>query len=275
MSAPRLLGTARYAGAWLLPWQPVFRTRAAPSGLTFFVHRRDVNGRHIAKYGGRERALTAWIQTRLAASPPGLFVDVGANMGWHAIHAAQHPSVHTVVAFEPDAFNAWLLDRNLAANGVDRVVSVQAAVGAENGTARLYRYKPSNLGRHSLAVDHGMGWRIVPLLRADDALAQLGLAQAPVRMMKIDVEGAEPDVLAGAPATLARADALVLEYSPELCDAGKLAAMREQLRRAQFSPFVLDRDGGIAARTWEDIAALAQQTDLVALRSGAAGAPPG
>ena len=40
--------------AWLMPWRPAFRTRAKQSKLSFFVHRRDIIGRHIAKYGSHE-----------------------------------------------------------------------------------------------------------------------------------------------------------------------------------------------------------------------------
>ena len=86
----------------------------ARDGLSFYVHHRDLIGRHIAKYGRHEPIPTGWLNDYLATAKPGLFVDVGANLGWHAVHAAQHRAVETVVAFEPDPFNAWLLDRNLA-----------------------------------------------------------------------------------------------------------------------------------------------------------------
>lgn len=88
----------------------------------FFVHRRDLIGRHIAKYGSHEPVLTRWISDYLATSSRGLFVDVGANLGWYAVHAAQHTAVETVIAFEPDSFNGWLLDRNLSLNGIDNVI---------------------------------------------------------------------------------------------------------------------------------------------------------
>jgi len=68
-------------------------------------------------------------------------IDVGANIGWHAIHAAMHDEVETIVAFEPDAFNAWLLDRNLAVNAIDKVIVQTCAVGTQRGVIRLYRYK--------------------------------------------------------------------------------------------------------------------------------------
>ncbi len=145
------LGTAKFMLAMLTPWRPAFRTRAANSGATFFVSARDVVGRHIAKYGGHEPGLTAWVDRYLGTQPRGIVVDVGANIGWHTVHAARCPTVETVVAFEPDAFNCWLLDRNIEANALDNVIVLKSAVGAEAGTARLHLYKASNNGRHSSA----------------------------------------------------------------------------------------------------------------------------
>lgn len=84
-------------------------------------------------------------------------------------------SVETVVAFEPDPFNAWLLDRNLTANGIENVIVSNAAVGARSGNIRLHRYKSSNYGRHSLLTDYGYGSHMVPIVDLDSALQQLGL----------------------------------------------------------------------------------------------------
>src|SRR3981081_2047610 len=107
---PRPVGTLLFLLAWLTPLRPAFRIRAKQSELSFFVDRRDLIGRHIAKYGTHEPLLTQWLSDYLTTPSRGIFVDVGANLGWQVVHAAQHKAVETVVAFEPDAFNAWLLD---------------------------------------------------------------------------------------------------------------------------------------------------------------------
>jgi hypothetical protein len=58
----RPVGTLIFLLAWLVPWRPAFRTRAKQSKLSFFVNRRDLIGRHIAKYGTHEPLLTQWIE---------------------------------------------------------------------------------------------------------------------------------------------------------------------------------------------------------------------
>jgi len=98
---PRPIGTLIFLLAWLVPWRPAFRIRARQSKLSFFVHWRDLLGRHIAKYGPTNavNAVDVCLSRNVGA---GIFVDVGANLGWHSLHAAQHEAVDTVVAFEPD-----------------------------------------------------------------------------------------------------------------------------------------------------------------------------
>src|SRR5262245_21575689 len=187
VTIPRLGGTLAFLMSWLVPWHPIFRVRSARSNLAFFVHHRDAIGRHIAKYGTHEPLLTRWLSDYLAAARPGIVVNVGANVGWHALHAATQPKVEAVVAFEPDPFNAWLLDRNLSANQIGKVVVNACAVGAKPGMLKLYRYKTSNSGRHSAAVDHGFGSRSVPVVDLDGALAGLQLGSKTISALKIDV----------------------------------------------------------------------------------------
>jgi len=57
---------------------------------------------------------------RLQQAPKGIVIDVGANLGWPSVHASKYDAVENMSLFEPDAFNAWLLERNLAINRVDR-----------------------------------------------------------------------------------------------------------------------------------------------------------
>jgi FkbM family methyltransferase len=266
---PRPVGTLLFLLAWLTPWRPAFRVRAKQSKLSFFVHRRDLIGRHIAKYGACEPLLTQWMSAYLATSSLGIFVDVGANLGWHSVHAAKHKTVETVVAFEPDAFNAWLLDRNLSLNGIDNVVVNTCAVGARQGTIRLHRYKSSNYGRHSVLTDYGYGSRLVPITALDTALETLGMADRPVLIVKIDVEGYEPEVVAGATQTLARADVVIIEYSPGLSRAGGLTHedMLDRLYAAGLAPYRLGTDA------WSEETAVSTgrfdgQMDVIWIRAG-------
>jgi hypothetical protein len=159
VTIPRFGGTLAFLMSWLVPWHQIFRVRSAQSNLAFFVHRRDAIDRHIAKYGTHEPLLTKWFSNYLTVAQPGLFIDVGANLGWHALHAARHDAIETVVAFEPNPFNAQLLERNRSLNNITNLVIKTSAAGAECGLARLHCYKNSNLGQHSLVTDYGTNRR--------------------------------------------------------------------------------------------------------------------
>lgn len=218
-----LPGAVKHALLRLMPWVHTAWARHRPTGLVFRVSPRDVVGRTIMRRHGYEPQLTDWLVSCIESGPAGVFVDVGANLGWFTLQAARLDKVQRVVAVEPDVGNHRLLQTNLDRNGLaSRVDAVACALGEAVGLARLSRYKGSNLGKHSLAVDHGQGGTWVPVQSLDGLLGQLGLAQAPIAAIKVDVEGYEPLVLAGARSALGRAQALLVELSPELSRAGGL-----------------------------------------------------
>jgi FkbM family methyltransferase len=251
----RLWPTIAYLAAWLIPWRSYIKVRAAKSGLAFFSHRRSLIARHIAKYGAIEPDLTDWLSEYLSSCRPGLFVDAGANVGWHALHAARMPGVEAVVAFEPDPTNAWLFDRNRSQ--VDgKIILMVAALAEKRGTALLHRYKNSNPGRHSIAVGYNLGSILVPVVDLDGALDDLGFGDQPIAVLKIDVEGFEPAVIAGARRALGRTQVVVLELSPALHRKAGFSTepMLQTLRMEGFSPFTVGSGGRLSpnAVDWVD-----------------------
>lgn len=124
--------------------------------------------------------------------------DVGANIGYYLllIESAVGPG-GSVVCFEPEPDNLRELGRNVRANGFANVRVVAAAVGAEQGEVRL------RAGINGAVSEDGTGDFIVPRVRLDSALTE------PLDFLKIDVEGYEGHVLAGA-------RQILLEHRPAL-----------------------------------------------------------
>jgi FkbM family methyltransferase len=130
--------------------------------------------------------------------------DVGANVGAYSLIAAAQP-VHDlrVVAFEPAYATYAALCDNVVLNGFEQVVvPLPVALSAAPGLVEL-RYSSVEPG----AAEHGLGGadaayrqRILSL-RLDDLVSQFALP-APT-LLKIDVDGAEAAVLAGATQALA------------------------------------------------------------------------
>lgn len=241
-------GSFKHALLRLAPWLETAWATHRATGLKFLVSPRDVVGRTIMRRQSYEPDLTQWLLGAIDSGPGGLFVDVGANLGWFTLQSAQLPNVQRVIAIEPDAGNHRLLQASIERNGLGtRVDAVACAVGQEAGLARLNRYRGTNLGKHSLAVDHGQGGSWVPVESLDTLLQRLGHSQAPIAAIKIDVEGYEPLVLAGASGALRRAHALLVELSPELSRAGGLDVGRalDSIEDAGFMPDAWDASGPV------------------------------
>jgi FkbM family methyltransferase len=129
-------------------------------------------------------------------------LDCGAHVGTFT-HTALDRGARKVVAFEINPQNLECLRRNFRqeiASG--RVVVVDQGVWSSEG-AMPFTLPETNSGMGSL-IRHDVGTRTiqVPLVRIDTAVAKLGLDR--VDYVKMDIEGAEREALAGAAATLAR-----------------------------------------------------------------------
>jgi FkbM family methyltransferase len=139
-------------------------------------------------------------------------LDVGANLGLYAVHAAAHARPGARIhCFEPVPANLQRLRRNLAANGAEATVHA-VAVGAASGSLDLYLAR-HNVGTHSASADlSGGATRVtVPMTTVDEAAAELPR----VDVLKIDIEGYDGYALRGAARTIARdRPTLFLEYAP-------------------------------------------------------------
>jgi FkbM family methyltransferase len=131
-----------------------------------------------------------------------IFIDVGANLGYYTCLALQHGK--PVVAFEPQQQNVQCLFRNLIANQwQDRVEVYPVALGDKPGLLTLYGAS----GPSASLIRNWAGYssrfnQTVPILRLDDVLGNR--FQQKRLFIKIDVEGAESLVLAGAHCTITR-----------------------------------------------------------------------
>ncbi|MEI7728493.1 MAG: FkbM family methyltransferase [Verrucomicrobiota bacterium] len=172
-------------------------------------------------YNTYEREVHDCIQKML--QPEAVFCDVGANVGCFTLLAA--PLVGErglVLGFEPqpDAFRR--LQANLGLNHFDNVRLFPLALGAKEGEIGLYDGGAN--WTHCASV-YPSKWhehcsRIPVRMAALDAL----LEQAQIRrvdLIKIDVEGAELDVLTGATQCLRRCKPkLIIEINPTTMTAG-------------------------------------------------------
>lgn len=149
---------------------------------------------------------------RAAVRPGDTVLDVGANVGAYAMLFGRwvQPGGR-VLAFEPSPEAHAGLVAHLRLNGLAGVVEARAeAVAGESGTLR---FRSEGLHGTSRLAD-GASSIDVPAVSVDDLCAREGIDPA---LLKVDVEGAELDVLRGARETIARrghALALFVEMHP-------------------------------------------------------------
>lgn len=149
------------------------------------------------------------------ARPGSTVVDVGANIGYNAVHAARRVgSGGRVVAVEPAPDNVAVLERNLAAARLSNVIVRPVAAGRHRGHRKLY-LRGETSAVNSLypqsCYASVTGVLDVPVERLDD------LVDGDPDLVKIDVEGAELEVLEGMARLLRRPGlALIVEWHPAL-----------------------------------------------------------
>ncbi len=124
-------------------------------------------------------------------------IDVGANVGFFTLLAAKLAGKKgTVLSFEPDPTSFSLLARSIERNNFRNVRLYQESVSNVDGQKLLHLSVTQNRGLHSMATDFGGQSILVPSARLDTVAKTLGIG--PIDLLKIDVEGAEPEVLEGA-----------------------------------------------------------------------------
>jgi FkbM family methyltransferase len=162
----------------------------------------------------KEPETLSWIDSFNAEA---IFWDIGANIGCYSLYAASRNDI-TVCAFEPSAVNFWLLSANVGINKFskrlkvypfalsDRTGIVEWSPDMTPGSAhnQLFKNKQDNyVGIQSYSVDDLIAIKAMPF----------------PNHLKLDVDGIEPMILAGAEKTLS--DRRLLSVMVEVDESNK------------------------------------------------------
>lgn len=171
------------------------QTNAGP----MWVFRNDAYvSRSLALYGEYVEAESE-LFTQLVR--PGMtIVEAGANIGAHSVALAKACAPGPAFMFEPQRRVFQLLCANLAINGVQNAFAYPEALGRSEGRVVVPEPDYAAHGNFGAVSTRSEGQPGVPVRLG--AIDDLHLRQC--GFIKIDVEGAELHVLAGATQTLAR-----------------------------------------------------------------------
>jgi FkbM family methyltransferase len=150
--------------------------------------------------------------------PGDVVVDGGANLGLLSLVAWQCVGSHgKVYSFEPQPGALKLLTENIRLNHADNIVLVPKALWHETGTSKLYEFAEADHDLPSLGrrADKKISCEItVETVRMDDVVHQ------PVRLYKLDIEGAEWSAMRGSKRILFGDPPphVIIELNPRTCE---------------------------------------------------------
>ena len=286
IGAPRWQQRLALVNEWLAPQH---RPEISYDGNGRVLVRTRIGGHDIAYYvESDDRVLSPWfIATgHYEADVTGYFLrhlradshclDIGANFGFFACLMAKQCPRGRVLGIEPDRRIADLARDNLFANGLGGRADIICAAASHNGQGLTLYRRASRSASTSIVkprrADAPYGEEPVAeafkarSVRIDDLAEGL---EGRVDFVKIDVEGAEPLVLAGARETIRRNRdiTIVMEWSPaQIAAAGfDVEAFAEDTTALGLQAFSLERHGEEAIEPGK-LAKLPYQTGIVLRR---------
>lgn len=165
---------------------------------------------------------------------PGVFVDVGVNLGQTLLDVKlSHPDIE-YIGFEPNPMCVSYVRQLISVNGFANCVLVPAGLSDRAGLLQLHS-TPNQPVDHSSTIigslrSYQTATQVINTVVFDEVFPEL--SNAPIAFVKIDVEGAELDVLKGMARTLARDRPPV--YCEVLPHAGGRNADEIRSRRAEL-----------------------------------------
>lgn len=173
-------------------------------GMSFELHPGQFVDRYIYLHGAYERRFLDLIVDWF--SPSAVALDIGSNVGNHAIYLAE--SFTTIHAFEPNPVTLERLHRNVDLNGLRNIIIHPVGLGKSTETLPFRVHGDGNIGASGYlkegedldSTSHQL--LHLQIMNADEFIADLNLDQ--IDFIKVDVEGWEAPLFEGMAASIAR-----------------------------------------------------------------------
>lgn len=183
--------------------------------------------------------------------------DVGANIGYMSLLFSKFTGPEgKIFAFEPETNNFSMLQKNILLNNVNNIFSYKVACSENEEELKLYLSEGINKGQHTLLKVHQENeqFEIVKTIKLDDFFALNHLDR--IDLIKIDVEGAELEVLKGMDSILTNyAPILVIEVVSSILAKRNLTAKDFCLflKKYNYHPYKIRKSGNIVELKIDDI----------------------
>lgn len=173
--------------------------------LTYLLPPGDFVSDHIRATGQPyELPILRELASRLWTSPAGTIIDAGAHIGNHALWLAEQLPEYTVNAYEPWPATFEMLANNRDAAGLSNLRIHNIALSNSHGGLALVRVDDNPGHVRALTPEDSPGSVAALEARGVGCVTIDGERLHDVRLIKIDVEGHEPQVIGGARWTIER-----------------------------------------------------------------------
>jgi FkbM family methyltransferase len=163
----------------------------------------------------------------LPANP--YIIDCGANIGLSVVYMKQHYPDAEIIAFEPDEKNFDLLSKNVASFGYENITLRKEAVWKEDTILQF-----ANEGSMSSKIETAGGANTKDV----KATRLKNLLNKKIDFLKIDIEGAEFDVLKDVGDNLHLVQNLFLEYHGLFKQNNELTELIDLITKNGFSSYI-------------------------------------
>jgi len=204
------------------------------NGNVFYVDPASIFGIKMLRDGIFEAQKTQLVQSVLR--PQDTFIDVGGNEGYFSIVASSQIQSGKIYCIEPQSRLQPIIDVNVRANEAHVIKVLQCALSSERGRVEIFTRPSTNTGASSI-FQHwrfGSSSEIVQAATLDHIFAENKIGDA--RLIKVDCEGAEHKVVAGANRVLRQqaVDFIAMEYHPSICGTKKCHETHHKLKSAGY-----------------------------------------
>ena len=206
---------------WLHGWYKRFnikRLLKAPAPefeITMYTPWNSYHGKLISYFGVADKEYVEFIHNNIKIGKDKIALDIGAEIGWISMVLNKIADGGRVISFEPNPNTYSILQTNIAANNAVSVTAVNLALMSSTQTQTMF-LKKGNIGENSLIQFSNKKKTIkVKGMSLNEYLQEKNIAHEQICFMKIDVEGAELEVLLGATLVLDTCPIIMMEWSPK------------------------------------------------------------
>ena len=197
------------------------------NGDKLYFHHKDVLLISIMVSGVFEEAQTKLLKN--FSTPGGVFIDVGANIGYYSLAASSWVGKQGhVYSFEPLPKTNGYLKKNILLNGKENISIYPYACSSSNGKAKMVVGKESGWSRLGYKNE---GDTVVKLITLDSFIQKNNITS--VDVIKIDTEGADFEVIKGATETIRKFKPVILLEVEHIHNYGSSIEEAQEFFRAQ------------------------------------------